>query len=195
MEILLGTDGDTIGAEMVIDTPGPLAPCYNYTFGALRMAQPKARRLHYLLTAFSGNFTDHTTIDVTLRITAADFPQQMAPFWDLSNRSAVVITERVLNRTTCAHDTVRADLDTAGGHAAGLVHEELPSVGAVREMCTEKGLELAAKSTKKYLAMSDVSLRAREFSGEAVVKGGDLVVTLREVERPSLVLLSFTVAE
>ena len=66
---------------------------------------------------------------------------------------------------------------------------------AVREMCTEKGLALAAKSTKKYLAMSDASLRARAFSGEAVVKGGDLVVTLREVERPTLVLLSFTVAE
>jgi hypothetical protein len=187
------------GAEMVIDTPGPSSSDYNYTIGAFRMAQPKARTLHYLLSVFSGSFTDHSTMDITLRITAADFPLEISgggksplPFWDLANRSAVTITKRVFNRTTCAHDMIRADLDAAGGYSAGLVNEELPAVGAVHKMCTQKGLDLAAKSTKKYLAMSDASLLSRPFSGEAVVDGSNLIVTLRGVERPSLVLLSFT---
>ena len=137
MEILLGTDGDTIGAEMVVDTPNPEDPSNNYTFGAFRMAQPKARTLHYLLTAFSGNFTDHSAMNITLRITAADFPETSGgktPFWNLANRSAVAITERVFNSTMCAHDTIRADLDAAGGYAAGLVNEPLPVVDAVNQM-------------------------------------------------------------
>ena len=198
MEILLGTDGDTIGAEMAVDTPGPSSTDYNYTVGAFRMAQPKARTLHYLLSVFSGSFTDHSAVNITLRITAADFPatsgggKSLSPFWDLANRSAVTITERVLNRTTCAHDTIRADLDAAGGYSAGLVIEELPAVGAVNKMCTQKGLDLAAMSTKKYLAMSDASLLSRPFSGEAAVDGSNLIVTLRGVERPSVMLLSFT---
>merc|ERR1712086_322213 len=140
---------------------------------------------------------------VTLRITAADFPRttstdgtatQPVSFWDLSNRSAVTVTERVFNSTTCAHDTIRADLDAAGGFDAGLVNEELPSVDAVHEMCTAKGLDLAAKSTKKYLQMSDASLLPRPFSGKVVVDGSALVITMRGVERSSLVLLSFTAA-
>ena len=72
------------------------------------------------------------------------------------------------------------------------MNEELPAVGAVNKMCTQKGLDLAAKSTKKYLAMSDASLLSRPFSGEAVVDGSNLIVTLRGVERPSVMLLSFT---
>tara|TARA_B110000208_G_scaffold191868_1_gene260632 strand:- start:2554 stop:4665 length:2112 start_codon:yes stop_codon:yes gene_type:complete len=199
MEVLLGTDGDTIGAEMVVDTPCPDAdPPYNYTFGVFRMAQPKAKTLHYLLTAFSGDFTDHSTMDITLSITAADFPETSGgnkPFWDLANRSAVAITERVFNRTTCTHDQIRADLDAAGGYQAGLVNEELPVVDAVNEMSTPAGLDIAAKGTKRYLAMSDSSLLPRPFSGEVVVDGDSVVVTLRGVERPSLVLLSFAAVQ
>ena len=59
---------------------------------------------------------------------------------------------------------------------------------------TTAGLDIAAKSTKKYLAMSDASLLPLPFSGEVVVDGSSLVVTLRGVERPSLVLLSFAAA-
>ena len=54
--------------------------------------------------------------------------------------------------------------------------------------------DLAAKSTKKYLQMSDASLLPRPFSGKVVVDGSALVITMRGVERSSLVLLSFTAA-
>jgi hypothetical protein len=37
--------------------------------------------------------------------------------------------------------------------------------------------------------MSDVSLLALPFSGEVVVDGGNLIITLRGVEWPSLVFL------
>lgn len=214
MELLLGTDGDTIGAEMVVDTIPPGfdsdsdfknfkhykhsragsklggAATFNRTFGAFRMAQPKARTLHYLLTAFSGNFTDHSSVGVRILIGADDFPSAK-PFWDLHNRSAVSIVQRVFNRTTCAHDTIQADMDAAGGFSAGLLTEDLPAVGMIRSMCTAKGLALAAKSTDKYLAMSDVSLQPRPFTGGVEVDTHGMVIILPKMEQPSLMLLSF----
>ena len=78
---------------------------------------------------------------------------------------------------------------TAGGKG--------PEIRAKKKRClqaTTAGLDIAAKSTKKYLAMSDASLLPLPFSGEVVVDGSSLVVTLRGVERPSLVLLSFAAA-
>ena len=79
---------------------------------------------------------------------------------------------------------------TAGGKG--------PEIRAKKKRClqaTTAGLDIAAKSTKKYLAMSDASLLPLPFSGEVVVDGSSLVVTtLWGVERPSLVLLSFAAA-
>ena len=66
-----------------------------------------------------------------------------------------------------------------------------PSVDMVRKMATKKGLEVAAKSVEKYLAMSNASLNAHAFAGELSVSGGTLEARLR-MERPSLVLLTFT---
>lgn len=207
MELLLGTDGDTVGAEMVVDTPaegsgahGQGGGAYNYTFGVFRMAQPKARAMHFLLSAFSGNFTDHSALEVKLTLCAGDFPGGEA-WWDLSNRSAVAVVERVFNRTTSVHDIIQADLSSAGGFREGLLTKTDASVDMVRTMATAKGLQqLVAeqRSTGKYLAISDRSLQPQPLSGvaESVEAGGgepSLVVTLK-VERPALVLLSFTAA-
>ena len=66
-----------------------------------------------------------------------------------------------------------------------------PAGDMVRKMATKKGLEVAAKSVEKYLAMSNASLNAHAFAGELRVRGGTLEARLR-MERPSLVLLTFT---
>ena len=66
-----GCNGDGVG-EMVLDTPSQLDPSYNNTLGAFRVAQPKGRALNYLVCAFSGNYQEHSAVDLTLRISAAD---------------------------------------------------------------------------------------------------------------------------
>ena len=102
-------------AELVVDTPSAVNPAYNTTLGVIRAAQPRAKSLHYLICAFSGNFTDHSTEAVQISIGAADFPGG-APFWDLADLGAVTATERVFNSTTSVHDVLRADLQALGGY-------------------------------------------------------------------------------
>ena len=188
MELLLGADGDSVGGEMVSDTPSQLDPSYNNTLGAFRAAQPKGRALHYLVCAFSGNYQEHSAVDLTLRISAADFPGSQ-PFWDLHDTSAVVVSERVYNSSTSAHDAIRNDLAVAGGYPSLLSRQD-PSVDMIEKMTTPRGLAAAAANTRKYLEMSDASLQARPFTGGLSVSGGALTASLT-MQRPSLVLLSF----
>ena len=61
-------------------------------------------------------------------------------------------------------------------------------------MATPKGLKVVAGSVEKYLAMSDASLHAHAFTGELSVSEGILEARL-SMERPSLVLLTFTAVE
>ena len=188
MELLLGGDGaGTVAAELVVDTPSPVNPAYNTTFGAIRAAQPRTRTLHYLLCAFSGNFTDHSTETVRIDIGAADFPDGK-PFWNLADLDAVAATERVFNSTTSAHDVLRADLEALGGYPAYLSDAE-PSIDMVRKMATPKGLRLAAADGAKYLGLSDRSLSPSRFSGGLEVVDGKLWVSVR-LQRPAVLLLS-----
>jgi hypothetical protein len=189
MELLIGRDDDAIAAQMVVDTPSALNPLYNSTFGAIRSAQPKARSLQYLLCAFSGNYTEHSVLDLTLAISAEDFPGA-EPYWDLKQVDAVWVTAREFTASTSVHDVIQRDLQAAGGYPTLLTKAD-PSVDMVRKMATKKGLEVAAKSVEKYLAMSNASLNAHAFAGELSVSGGTLEARLR-MERPSLVLLTFT---
>ena len=71
MELLLGGEGaGTLAADLVVDTPSSIGPGYNTTLGAIRAAQPGTKMLHYLLCAFSGNYKDHSTENVLVRVCA-----------------------------------------------------------------------------------------------------------------------------
>ena len=216
MELLLGKedDDDAIAAQMVRDSPSAVNPNYNNTFGAIRSAQPKARTLQYLLAAFSGNYTEHSVLDVTLSVSAADFPQGK-PYWDLLQPHSSRVTAVVYNASTSVHDAIQRDLEAAGGYPTLLTKPD-PSVDMVREMATPEGLRHLVATTgsvEKYLAMSDASLRAHPFTGELSSvssvssgtdggggggggEGGGGVLEARlSMERPSLVLLTFAAAD
>ena len=87
---------------------------------------------------------------------------------------------------------LRADLQAQGGFPTLLSNPD-DSVDMIRKMATPEGLRLAAANGAKYLGLSDRSLGARPFSGGLeVVDGGRALRASVRLQRPALLLLSFT---
>jgi hypothetical protein len=167
-------------AEFVAESIG--ATGVAQTVGAFRVARG-SQQLHYLLVFSSADYTDHSSLQWQVTVTAADFPQGSA-WWPLPTTQ---VTQTVLDAETCVSNRVKSDLV-----AAGLARDaDVNAVGQVNTMATPAGLTWLSKNASAYIDLGVASVTAVPFDGARTSTATTLVLS-GEAEASSMVLLTLT---
>jgi hypothetical protein len=151
----------------------PLLASYNHTIGAVKRSSHS--ELSYLILHFSPNSTERTSRHIQLDISVHDLERLSGRRVDGGHSvggggcSGLVITQRVLNRTTSVHDLIEEELFRSGQKAAAVKR----SVDIIDNMATAEGLHNLASDAGRWMELNRKSMQFVPFdTGATEAPGG-----------------------